>query len=174
LFGLLLLTALARDQEPAITSEAPGILYFVNTTADTVVVGACENGNPGCSLRGAIQAANAHPGADGIEIDLASGSVVNLPQALPDITESDGTDVGAFEKTVFRITSITRLPNGHILLQGLGIPNRAHTMEFSSNPSPNSFAPFPTMPIADGTGAIQYDDATAVGLSKQFYRLRFP
>jgi hypothetical protein len=40
--------------------------------------------------------------------------------------------------------------------------------------SPNSFAPFPTTATADGTGVLLYDDATAVGLPKQFYRLRFP
>ena len=47
-----------------------GIFYSVNTTSDTVVIGACQNGNPGCSLRGAIQTANSHPGVDGIGIDL--------------------------------------------------------------------------------------------------------
>jgi len=67
-----------------------GLLYLVNTTSDTVVVGACQNGNPGCSLRGAIQAANSHPGADGIQIDLPQVRFINLTQALPDITESVG------------------------------------------------------------------------------------
>ena len=86
----------------------------------------------------------------------------------------DGTDVGAVEGIAPKITSISRLTNGHILIQGLGTPSRAHTIEFSPDPNPNNFTPFPTMPIADGTGALQYDDATAVGLSKQFYRLRFP
>ena len=65
-----------------------GIFYSVNTTSDAVVIGACQNGNPGCSLRGAIQTANSHPGADGIGIDLPAGSVINLTGALPDITES--------------------------------------------------------------------------------------
>ena len=68
-----------------------GILYSVNTTDDTVVVGACQNGNPGCSLRGAIQAANSHPGVDGIVLDLPAGSVINLTGALPDLTE--GVDI---------------------------------------------------------------------------------
>ena len=86
----------------------------------------------------------------------------------------DGTDVGAVEGIALKITSIIRLTNGHILLQGLGIPSRAHKIEFSPDLSSNSFTPFATMPTADGTGAIQYDDATAVGLPKQFYRLRFP
>ena len=88
------------------TLHAGGLLYFVNTTSDTVVVGACENGNAGCSLRGAIPAANNHPGADGIEIDLPPGSVVNLTQALPDITESVSiSGPGADNFTVRRSTS---------------------------------------------------------------------
>ena len=88
------------------TLHAGGFLYFVNTTSDTVVVGACENGNAGCSLRGAISAANNHPGADGIEIDLPPGSVVNLTQALPDITESVSiSGPGADNFTVRRSTS---------------------------------------------------------------------
>ena len=70
------------------TLRAGGLLYFVNTTSDTVVAGACANGQPGCSLRGAIQTANSHPGADGIEIDLDFGSEIDLAQALPDIAES--------------------------------------------------------------------------------------
>src|SRR6187549_3180449 len=57
-----------------------GILYSVNTTTDTVVIGACQNGNPGCSLRGAIQTANSHPGIDGIALDVPGGSVINLTQ----------------------------------------------------------------------------------------------
>jgi CSLREA domain-containing protein len=77
----------------------------VNTTSDTVVVGACQNGSAGCSLRGAIQAANGHPGADGIEIDLPAGSTINLTQALPAITESVAiTGPGADKLTVRRST----------------------------------------------------------------------
>jgi CSLREA domain-containing protein len=70
--------------------NAQGLFYVVNTTSDTVVVGACANGNAGCSLRGAIQEANFHVGDDGIGIDLPAGSVINLTSALPDLTESVG------------------------------------------------------------------------------------
>src|SRR4051812_35504943 len=59
-----------------------GILYSVNTTIDTVVIGACQNGLPDCSLRGAIQTANSHPGIDGIAFDLPAGAVIHLTQAL--------------------------------------------------------------------------------------------
>jgi CSLREA domain-containing protein len=75
---------IAKTQTPS----QGGIFYSVNTTSDTVVIGACQNGNPGCSLRGAIQTANSHPGADGIGFDLPAGSVINLTAVLPDLTES--------------------------------------------------------------------------------------
>ncbi len=65
-----------------------GLLYYVNTTSDTIVANACANGVAGCSLRGAIQVANSSAGTDGIEFDLPPGSVINLTQALPDVTGS--------------------------------------------------------------------------------------
>ncbi len=87
---------------PPIVSQG-GILYFVNTTSDAVVIGACENGNPGCSLRGAISAANTHPGADGIQFSLPAGSIINLGAALPNITQSVGiTGPGPSALTVRR------------------------------------------------------------------------
>ena len=90
---LVLVLTVSAVMLPALASADPttpqgGIFYSVNTTSDTVVIGACQNGNPGCSLRGAIQTANSHPGADGIGIDLPAGSVINLTGVLPNITES--------------------------------------------------------------------------------------
>ena len=73
-----------------IALSATAAIFTVNTTSDAVVVGACQNGLANCSLRGAIQAANSHPGADGIEIVLPAGSVINLTGALPNLTESVG------------------------------------------------------------------------------------
>lgn len=84
----------------------------------------------------------------------------------------DGTDIGAFE-LMLKMDFIAKLANGHILLQGTGIPNRLHTIQASPNLSPNSFTAIGT-PTADETGALQYDDAAAVGLEKRFYRLAFP
>ena len=118
-------------------ADAPqgGLLYFVNTTSDTVVVGACQNGNPGCSLRGAIQTANAHPGADGISIDIPTSDpgyngifwTIRLTAALPDLTE--GVDIsgpGASKLTVrrdtggnYRIFNVTT--TGLVTLSGMTI-----------------------------------------------------
>lgn len=87
-------------------ADAQGTLYFVNTTSDTVVAGACSNNLANCSLRGAIQTANSHFGEDGIEFSLPAGSVINLTQALPGITESVGIfGPGADKLTVRRSSS---------------------------------------------------------------------
>ena len=54
--GILLhaLTLLPADHR-VLRAGSP---YVVNTTSDTVAAGACDNNTAGCSLRGAIEAAN--------------------------------------------------------------------------------------------------------------------
>ncbi len=89
-------------------------------------------------------------------------------------TAGDGTDIGAFEVWTLKVTSISRLVNGHALLHGVGIPNHPHTLAASPDPDRNDFVSFPSPVNADGTGALQYDDAGAVGLTKRFYRLNYP
>ncbi|PYL05382.1 MAG: hypothetical protein DME32_00010 [Verrucomicrobia bacterium] len=102
-------------------------LYLVNTTSDAVVLGACQNGDPGCSLRDAIQTANAHPGPDGIFFDLPPGSVINLTTALPDITDSVNINgPGADKLTIngnsaFRIFNVTT--SGTVNLSGMTLEN---------------------------------------------------
>ena len=93
---------------------------------------------------------------------------------IPNASGGDGTDIGAVEGTALTITAISHQTNGHTLLQGFGAPNLTDTVEASPDLSPGSFVALPTTVTADGTGALQYDDATAVGLTKRFYRLRFP
>src|SRR5438477_7621855 len=106
-------------------------LYLVNTTNDAVVLGACQNGDPGCSLRDAIQTANAHPGPDGIVFELPPGSVINLTTALPDIADSVNINgPGADKLTVqrnasaqFRIFNVTT--TGTVNFSGLTIAHGA-------------------------------------------------
>jgi hypothetical protein len=74
-----------------------------------------------------------------------------------------------------KITSIARLTNGHIVLQCFGVPNQVNNLQVSPDLSPGSFGAISPPPVAaDNTGAFQYDDAGAVGLTKRFYRLSFP
>jgi hypothetical protein len=112
------------------TASAQGILYIVNTTSDIVVSGACANGNDGCSLRGAITAANSHVGPDGIDFALPAGSVINLTQALPDLSGDISIDgPGPGNLTVqrnaaakFRIFNVTNSTStGVVSLSGLTI-----------------------------------------------------
>jgi hypothetical protein len=80
-----------------------------------------------------------------------------------------------FVSPVLKILSITRPANGHIILQCLGVPNQLNNLQVSPNLSPGSFATIVPSPVAaDNTGAFQYDDAGAVGLTKRFYRLTYP
>ena len=85
------------------------------------------------------------------------------------------SDIGAFELggTPLRITSVARLPNGHVVLQGVGVPNSTHTLHFSPDLSFNSFTRL-TAIVANASGGITHDDAGAAGITKRFYRLTFP
>ncbi len=70
-------------------ANALGILYTVDSTGDGGNVGPstiCDDGTGQCTLRAAIEAANAHIGADGIDI-VVTGTI-NLTSSLPNITES--------------------------------------------------------------------------------------
>ena len=74
-----------------------------------------------------------------------------------------------------RILSIARAENGDLILQCVGAPNQVNNLQASPDLSPSSFATLiPAPDAADGTGAFQYNDANAVGLTKRFYRLAFP
>ena len=69
-------------------------LYIVNTTSDVIVPNACATAGPGCSLRGAIVAANASGFDDVINFAIpasdgfcsAGACTINLTQPLPNIT----------------------------------------------------------------------------------------
>jgi hypothetical protein len=93
---------------------------------------------------------------------------------LPNAVGGDGADVGACEGTPLQVTAITRLADGHVVIQGRGTPGLAHILEAAASPSPNNFVAFPGSAMADGTGALQFQDLPQTGVTKQFYRLRFP
>jgi hypothetical protein len=87
-------------------------------------------------------------------------------------------DIGAFEfgGKPLRITSIVRLSGGNVVIQGLGVPNEIHTLHVSPDLTAGSFKPLQGHPtaIADATGALQFVDTEATGLTKRFYRIGFP
>ena len=86
------------------------------------------------------------------------------------------SDIGAYEYDALipslKITSFARPANGHFTLQGLGVANNAHTLQVSSDLN-SGFSYLATV-TSDTAGAVQFDDAGAVGANKRFYRLTFP
>jgi hypothetical protein len=77
-----------------------------------------------------------------------------------------------FDPTTLEIVSITRLANGHVMIQGQTDPNLTVRVEAS----PDLVTPFTTIGTADGDalGALQFEDADAATLTKRFYRLAYP
>jgi hypothetical protein len=74
-----------------------------------------------------------------------------------------------------KITSIARLTNGHIVLQGLGVAGAVHTIQRSTTtPAAESFSGSLSPTTADGAGVINFEDMTSTGLETGFYRLTYP
>lgn len=71
-----------------------------------------------------------------------------------------------------KIDKVTRLANGHILVQGSGVPFQSHTLQAS----PDLVQPFVTIgPVtAGGDGNFQFDDADAPSFAMRFYRVTYP
>lgn len=71
-----------------------------------------------------------------------------------------------------KITSIARLPNGHIVLQGIGDPNTIYTIQTSPDLSPDSFGAI-GLDTSDNAGAWEFEDTGASG-TRRFYRAILP
>ncbi len=101
------------------TPNAPqGFAFIVNSTADPGTNVSCTQPGGNCTLRAAINAANANPGLDGITFDLLpNDDIIELASPLPDISDSVsffGPGAGSFvvargpaaaEFQIFRVTS---------------------------------------------------------------------
>jgi plastocyanin len=70
------------------------------------------------------------------------------------------------------ITSVTRAGNGHFLVVGQSLPNA--TVTITSAPDPLSAYGNPQTVSTTAAGAFQYDDASAVGQTKRFYKVSYP
>lgn len=101
---------------------AQGSQYVVNTASDAVVTGACQNGVPGCSLRGAIQEANNNPNTDDISFAIPASDpgcsvglcTINLASPLPAISTSMVFTGPGFGKLIVRASTGTIFPVFHI------------------------------------------------------------
>ena len=89
-----LVVAAAGQGAPLLAPLSPLALTFsVNSTGDTADAvpgdGLCDNGSGSCTLRAAIQEANALAGADQIDFALGAGTPsITLTSPLPSITEA--------------------------------------------------------------------------------------
>jgi hypothetical protein len=100
-----------------------------------------------------------------------SGNNYLLTGAPNGIYSLPGGGVLAPVQAVLKITSITKLSNGHIVLECLGVPNRANRIETALNPNANSFGPLITV-TANAAGVFSFEDMNPG--TKRFYRLAFP
>lgn len=69
---------------------------------------------------------------------------------------------------VLKISSLTRLGNGHAFLQGTGPISTPLLIEKSGTPSAGSFAQ-PTLFSTNGSGNWQFDDSDSAGVTTRFY-----
>ena len=166
--GGFVMTYPGRTQLPPENCQSPPQLPAPNGTITIYVPVAAVN-EPGAiddrlhevtaSTMTLTQPANSNPDTLGIGL---GGSLFNLIDVAP---------AYSFDPTDLRIISITRLPNGHILLQCHGKPNAPNTIQFS----PDLVTPFYFLAsvVADANGNFQYEDP-APPPTKQFYRLALP
>ncbi len=81
-------------------------------------------------------------------------------------------DCASVPAVPLRITAITRLANGHILVQGTGASSTGYGIEASPDLSPSSFVRLNS--VTNNAGALQYEDSDAGNFTKRFYRFTFP
>ncbi len=126
-------------------NEAQAVTFRVNTTSDTIVVDACFlPPSPGCSLRGAIAAANSTGASDDIEFAIPASApgcsaagvcTINITQALPAISSD--------------IRILGPGANNLILRNLTGLPGYLLTF---SNPSSTGSSTLREITIRDGSG----------------------
>lgn len=115
----------------------------------------------------------AHPDQHNQSVDAIMNSLIsNRETASSDDTAGAQSLYGAAAPVVLKVSSLTRLANGHVLLQCSGAPSTSYTVQFS----PDLVTPF--SPLAgittNGAGIFQFDDAGVAGATKGFYRLTSP
>ena len=116
----------------------------------------------------------AHPDQHGQTVDAIMNSLIS-DRETTSADDLAGSQLlyGAAAPAVLRIISSSKLPNGHVVLQCLGRASAINRVEASPDLSPSSFSTVASI-LADATGAFQYEDTSASGLSVRFYRVAFP
>lgn len=88
--------------------------------------------------------------------DISAGSVYQIVPITPNV----------------KIDKVTKSANGHVVVQGSGVPFKLHNVQVS----PDLLQAFVTIgtATAGGDGSFQFDDANAPGFTKRFYRVTYP
>lgn len=73
---------------------------------------------------------------------------------------------------VVQATTISKLGNGHALIQFIGVPGWTYTIGATSDLK-QGFLPVGSA-TADTNGNFQYDDPAAAGVTRRFYRATYP
>ena len=71
-----------------------------------------------------------------------------------------------------KIVSTAKLPNQHVVITGLGVPNRLNTIQAT----PDLIQPFAAIgsALADVNGNFNFEDPNAGSFTQRFYRASFP
>ena len=125
------------------------------------------------------------PGAIDDRLHEVTASTMTLQQRANSVPDMFSTGLGgslfnlidvapaySFDPNDLRITSISRLADGHILLGCHGAPNRLNTVQSSADLITDPFY-FLASVMADANGNFQYED-TNPPAGKGFYRLTLP
>jgi hypothetical protein len=96
----------------------------------------------------------------------------NLQWSFDQAIIADGEAIQIVAPT-FNISAITRLTNGHILLQCTGAPSSVNHIEATPALSTKPFAPLGDA-AADASGKFQYEDGGAPNFTRRFYRVAVP
>ena len=111
----------------------------------------------------------------------ASGIVMTSARAINDAGQIAGegllgSDTHAVLLTPIlpklTITNITRLGNGHLVVDGTGAPSQMHTVQGSSDLS-QGFTDLATT-MASSDGSLRYEDANLANAPRFFYRFVYP
>jgi hypothetical protein len=113
----------------------------------------------------------AHPDQHGQTVDAIMNSLISNREttSADDIT---GAQSMYGVRPPPRVASTTKLANGHMLLQCVGVPSAVNRIEASADLT----AGFSTTAslMADASGAFQYEDVDTGSFSKRFYRIAYP
>jgi len=74
----------------------------------------------------------------------------------------------------FKVKSITRPTNLHIILQCQGVPSMQNKIEATGNLTTTPFAAITPTAMADSNGNFQFEDANAGTFTRRFYRVAIP